>query len=60
MPVKHQNALFEHFTNTLEAIVLEEKKLGKFDLGILGKFQMEKFVPYSDERIIFSKLKLSI
>lgn len=36
MPVELQNRLFKYFTDTLEAIVSEAKKAGRFDLGILG------------------------
>lgn len=36
MPVELQNRLFKYFTDTLEAIVTEAKKGGRFDLGILG------------------------
>ena len=27
MRVKHQNALFDYFTNTLDAVIMEEKKM---------------------------------
>lgn len=36
MPVKLQNALFKYFTDTLEQIVTQVKKTGRFDMGILG------------------------
>lgn len=35
MPVKQQNLLFKYFTDTLEAIISQAKKAGRFDLGIL-------------------------
>ncbi|XP_014244664.1 protein strawberry notch-like [Cimex lectularius] len=35
LPVNLQNALFEYFTNTMEAIIESAKKSGHFDLGIL-------------------------
>lgn len=38
MPVKIQNALFKYFTDTLNHIVQQVKKTGRFDMGILGKF----------------------
>lgn len=38
MPVELQNRLFKYFTDTLEATIGQAKKLGRFDLGILGKF----------------------
>lgn len=35
MPVELQNRLFKYFTDTLAAIIAKEKKVGRFDLGIL-------------------------
>uniref|UniRef100_A0A0A9Y5M8 Protein strawberry notch n=2 Tax=Lygus hesperus TaxID=30085 RepID=A0A0A9Y5M8_LYGHE len=35
MPVELQNRLFKYFTDTLQAIVTQAKKTGRFDLGIL-------------------------
>lgn len=35
MPVELQNRLFKYFTDTLAAIISKEKKVGRFDLGIL-------------------------
>ncbi|XP_053677627.1 protein strawberry notch [Anopheles nili] len=35
MPVELQNRLFKYFTDTLEATIAQEKKRGRFDLGIL-------------------------
>jgi hypothetical protein len=35
MPVDLQNRLFKYFTDTLTAIISKEKKMGRFDLGIL-------------------------
>lgn len=35
MPVDLQNRLFQYFTDTLAAIVLQAKKSGRYDLGIL-------------------------
>lgn len=37
MPVDLQNRLFKYFTDTLVAIIQQAKKMGRFDLGILGK-----------------------
>lgn len=37
MPVELQNRLFKYFTDTLAAIISKAKKVGGFDLGILGK-----------------------
>ncbi|CAL4135387.1 unnamed protein product, partial [Meganyctiphanes norvegica] len=34
-PVNVQNSLFSYFTKTMEAIVLQAKRAGKYDLGIL-------------------------
>ena len=39
MPVDLQNRLFKYFTDTLNAIVTQAKKSGRFDLGILGKIK---------------------
>lgn len=36
MPVELQNRLFKYFTDTLTAIIGQAKKMGRFDLGILG------------------------
>lgn len=38
MPVELQNRLFKYFTDTLHAIIAQAKKMGRFDLGILGIF----------------------
>lgn len=35
MPVDLQNRLFKYFTDTLTAIISREKRMGRFDLGIL-------------------------
>lgn len=35
MPVDLQNRLFKYFTDTLAAIISKEKKMGRFDMGIL-------------------------
>ncbi|XP_026279435.1 protein strawberry notch isoform X2 [Frankliniella occidentalis] len=35
MPVDLQNRLFKYFTDTLQAIISDAKKTGRFDLGIL-------------------------
>lgn len=35
MPVDLQNRLFKYFTDTLAAIIGKEKRMGRFDLGIL-------------------------
>lgn len=37
MPVDLQNRLFKYFTDTLNEIIKQAKKTGRFDLGILGK-----------------------
>jgi hypothetical protein len=38
MPVDLQNRLFQYFTDTLQAIVTQAKKTGRYDMGILGKY----------------------
>ncbi|CAN7986972.1 unnamed protein product [Ixodes hexagonus] len=35
IPVELQNAMFKYFTDTLDAIISEAKKTGRYDLGIL-------------------------
>ena len=37
MEVALQNALFKYFSTTLAAIILEAKRSGRWDMGILGK-----------------------
>lgn len=37
MPVELQNRLFKYFTDTLNAIVSQAKRTGKYDMGILGE-----------------------
>ena len=39
MEVALQNALFKYFSNTLAAIILEAKRSGRWDMGILGEWQ---------------------
>ena len=38
IPVEQQNALFQYFTDTLAAVILQAKRNGRFDLGILGMY----------------------
>jgi len=38
MEVEKQNAVFAFFTDTLNAIIAEAKKMGEYDRGIMGKF----------------------
>lgn len=44
MPVELQNRLFKYFTDTLQAIISQAKKAGRFDLGILGKLFQVSFI----------------
>lgn len=37
MEVQQQNALFQYFSDTLNAVVQNAKKNGRYDMGILGK-----------------------
>lgn len=46
MPVELQNRLFKYFTDTLAAIIGQAKKMGRFDLGILGKIFVSFIVKY--------------
>ena len=36
LEVSLQNALFQYFTNTLEAVIQQAKRNGRYDEGILG------------------------
>lgn len=42
MPVNLQNRLFKYFTDTLTAVITQAKRTGRFDMGILGKYQIYK------------------
>lgn len=44
MPVELQNRLFKYFTDTLQAIISQAKKAGRFDLGILGQLFQVFFI----------------
>lgn len=44
MEVDIQNSLFGYFTNTLGKIIMDAKKEGKWDLGILGWFLFSIFL----------------
>lgn len=37
IPVYTQNHLFKYFCDTLKEVILEEKRNGRFDMGILGE-----------------------
>lgn len=39
MEVQQQNALFQYFSDTLNAVVLNAKKNGRYDMGILGEIR---------------------
>lgn len=39
MEVHQQNALFQYFADTLTAVVQNAKKNGRYDMGILGKWE---------------------
>ena len=41
LEVSLQNALFQYFTNTLEAVILQAKRNGRYDEGILGWYFFE-------------------
>ena len=41
MEVALQNALFKYFSDTLAAIILEAKRSGRWDMGILGRHVLE-------------------
>lgn len=46
--VKLQNALFKYFTDTLEAIIFQAKRTGKWDMGILGELSLSVFLTIFD------------
>ena len=37
IPVKLQNQLFNYFTDTLGVLLVQAKRMGKYDGGILGR-----------------------
>lgn len=37
MEVQQQNALFQYFSDTLNAVIQNAKRNGRYDMGILGK-----------------------
>jgi hypothetical protein len=39
-PVELQNAIFTFFSDVLAAVILEAKRTGKWDMGILGKINL--------------------
>ena len=39
MEVKVQNGLFDYFNDTLAAVVLQAKRTGRWDMGILGEWE---------------------
>lgn len=45
MPVRLQNYLFKYFSDTLNFIIKQAKKTGRFDMGIVGKFRPK--LPFS-------------
>lgn len=38
LEVDVQNALFKYFSDTMEAIIRQAKRAGRYDAGIIGKF----------------------
>lgn len=38
MEVHQQNALFQYFSDTLNAVIQNAKKNGRYDMGILGEY----------------------
>ena len=53
MPVDLQNRLFKYFTDTLQAIITQAKKSGRFDLGILGQYHRKINYSYICGSLIF-------
>lgn len=54
MPVELQNRLFKYFTDTLQAIISQAKKAGRFDLGILGQLFQVFFI--TNQYVISNKI----
>lgn len=46
MEVALQNAMFKYFSETLTAIILDAKRSGRWDMGILGKSSLFYFSVY--------------
>ena len=42
LEVELQNAIFQYFSDTLDAVIKQAKKLGRYDLGIMGKLIRKK------------------
>lgn len=38
LEVHKQNSLFQYFTDNFDYLIEKDKKEGKYDMGILGKF----------------------
>lgn len=54
MEVALQNAMFKYFSDTLTAIILDAKRSGRWDMGILGKSSFFYFTVYK-YTILFSQ-----
>uniref|UniRef100_A0A8B9C2R9 Protein strawberry notch homolog 1 n=1 Tax=Anser brachyrhynchus TaxID=132585 RepID=A0A8B9C2R9_9AVES len=44
MEVHQQNALFQYFSDTLNAVIQNAKKNGRYDMGILGEYSTSQYV----------------
>lgn len=49
MEVQQQNALFQYFSDTLNAVIQNAKKNGRYDMGILGKSKTCPISCFEDE-----------
>jgi len=57
LKVELQNAVFQYFSDTLDAVVKQAKKLGRYDLGIMGNFPLlfiQNYVLYCYRYFLFS------
>lgn len=66
MEVALQNAMFKYFSETLTAIILDAKRSGRWDMGILGKnplffyFSVYKYITLFSQFIDLQLFVLSV
>ena len=53
MEVELQNAAFKYFMDVLAAIILEAKRNGRWDLGILGKTSRDQISISNREKVLY-------
>ena len=52
MEVALQNALFKYFSTTLAAIILEAKRSGRWDMGILGESLLRNPILFLGTKVV--------